>query len=159
MIAAAVDGERSTADAAANPDASRSPTGVAITNPVVRRIQEHARRRQGVQTEEPGGDEEGEADQEDARIAAPARRFTRREREDDADDGNGEHEPEVARLMPPLEVRLRVADQDGEAHERKREQRGDEQHAGTSVLVRGTSGPATKIAAWVCAYSPPRWCW
>jgi hypothetical protein len=94
----------------------------------VRRVEEHTGRRERVQAEEAGRDEEREPDEEDARIPAPPGGFPRREREDDADGRDGEHEPEVARLVPPLEVRLRVAEQDRQADQGQHEQRGDDQH-------------------------------
>jgi hypothetical protein len=73
-----------------------------------------------VEAEKAGADDEGEADQQQPRVPAPARPLADREREREADERGAEDDPEVRRVVLPPLVDVRRAAQ--EADQRQRQQ-------------------------------------
>ena len=111
------------AEATAGITASVRPTGVAEHEAGVRHVDEHGRRAERVQPEEPGGDEERHRDEEEPRVFVAARFERGLDRERGADHRGDEHEPEVRRLVLPHEVvvDLRILDEQPEPEQRQRD--------------------------------------
>jgi hypothetical protein len=75
-----------------------------------------------VQAEEARTGEEGERDEEEARVGAAGRGLARQGAEGDADDGDAEDEPEVGRVMFPVDVEIGLEQQERQPSERNRDE-------------------------------------
>ena len=90
----------------------------------VRRVEEDARRRERVESEEPCAHEEGERDEEEPRIRPAPRGVARGDAERDVRESDREDEPEMGGVVFPLDVETRLGEQEPEPGERQDQQRG-----------------------------------
>jgi hypothetical protein len=81
--------------------------------------EQHPRSGERVQRQEARGGEEGERDEEDARIGTSARRFPEEEAEREREHPREDDEPEVRRVVLPADVQARLAEQEHEARHRQ----------------------------------------
>ena len=89
-------------------------------------VEQHARRRERVQREEPRARDQRERHEEQARVRSPMRGLARDERERDVDQRDREDEQEVRRMVLPHDVDARDGQEQGEPDERQRQQRAEE---------------------------------
>ena len=87
---------------------------------LVRPVEQHARRGQRVQHQEAGGGQEGQRDQEQARVGAAQRDARGLIRQHRAEQRRGEHEPEVGGMVLPADVGGGRRQQQHEAGRRQR---------------------------------------
>jgi hypothetical protein len=100
------------------PGRDEQPDGRGHHEALVRTVEEHAWRGECVQGEETGRGEEGERDEEQARVRPAERHARGRERERRADESGREDEPEVRGVVLPGEVDARRREQQHKAGER-----------------------------------------
>ena len=102
----------------------------------VRHVDEHGRRAERVQSEEPGRDEERNGDEEEAGILMAARFERGFHREGRADDRGAEHQPEVGRLLLPHELVIDgwVLDEQPQPEHRQRDVHEPDERAGREPL-------------------------
>jgi len=87
-----------------------------------------------VEAEKAGGGEEGEGEQEDARVPSPTDRRPQRVGERGAGHAGREHEPEMGGLMAPVPIEARTGEQESENDEGEGEE-ADDRRARHSATV------------------------
>ena len=138
----------STAEAAANAPASDQADRRREHEPGAAAVDDDVRRRQRVQPEEPGADQEGEPDQQQPRVAPAPAGLADRDRQRPVGHARGQHDPEVRGIDFPAHVERRRGAQDDYQHERERQRGAPQREPGGHVSGRltqvrmpvGTSG-------------------
>ena len=104
-------------------------------------LEQHARRGQRVQAEEPGAGQEREADQQQPRVPPSSPGLADRQRQPGVEHAGREHEPEVHGLDLPALVDLRRGAQQHDQREREREGRCDPAGARTAQRYARAHAP------------------
>ena len=114
----------------------------------IRAIEQDARRRQRVQSEEPGAGEEGQRHEQQPCVAVTAGGDVGHVGQDHAHGRREQHEPEVARMVLPLEIDLRLGEQQREPGERQQQDPGPRpRQTGPSIRPPDVARHAARVLA------------